>query len=290
MKRLLLTGAGGFAGSHIAEYMAEATDWDIVPVPFIYRGLARQLGQVDYIIHAASLADVRASLEDPVETIQSNVNATLMMLEVARELRPKVFIQVSTNEVYGPTRNGLHREWDAIIPGSPYAASKAAQEAIAIAYWRSYHVPVVITNTQNLFGERQQSNKLIPTCVSKITKGEPVQVVSGAHYWLHARDHAAALLFLLRGQPGRYPATVPDRFHIRGEDELSNHRVALLVAEALGLPLRVEMNGESTQPGHDGSYALDNSKLRDLGWRSSLTVEESIKRVALSFAAEQLAA
>lgn len=282
--RLLLTGAGGFVGSHIAEYMAEATDWEIVPVPFIHRGLARQIGHIDYIIHAAALADVRTSLEEPGETIQLNVNATLDMLEMARQLRPRAFIQISTNEVYGPACQGLHGEWSPIVPGSPYAASKAAQEAIAIAYWRSYHVPVVITNTQNLFGERQQPNKLIPTCVRKVMSGEPVALAAGSNYWLHARDHAAALLFLLRGQPALYPAERPDRFNIRGDQELTNERIAELVADALGLPLHCLSTGKSDQPGHDASYALDSKKLSGLGWHPVLPVEESIRRTALSFA------
>ncbi len=99
------------------------------------------------------------------------------MLEYAREVQPRVFIQVSTDEVYGAAPPGYsHKEWDPVVPSNPYSASKAAQEAIAIAYWRTFGVPLVLTNTMNNFGERQHREKYLPIVVRNLLAGRQVPV------------------------------------------------------------------------------------------------------------------
>jgi dTDP-glucose 4,6-dehydratase len=208
MTRLLLSGAGGFAGHHFLEHVLANTDWDVIATDsFRHRGTTDRIVQVtggvprnsggyhrpwrervtvlthdltapfseqamariggaeglDYLIGMASQSHVDRSITDPVEFCENNFAVALNTLELARQLRPKAVVMISTDEVYGPCPPGYgHREWAPILPSNPYAASKAAQEAVSISYWRTYGVPVVITNTMNLVGERQHPEKFVP--------------------------------------------------------------------------------------------------------------------------------
>lgn len=317
MTHLLLTGIAGFAGSHALEHVLANTDWQVTGLAsFRHRGdplrlvnadparvrifyadirsdlsprLVDQIGPVDYVWHLAAESHVDRSIDEPRHFIENNVGATLTVLEYARLVKPRVVIQVSTDEVYGPAPVGHdHAEWSPILPSNPYSASKAAQEAAAIAYWRTYAVPVVITNTMNLFGERQDAEKFIPMCIGRILAGQAVTVHGqpdriGSRFYLHARNHADALLWLTRNrQPARYQegeADRPDRFHVRGEREIDNLEMAGLIARMLGRPLRHEfVDFHAARPGHDRRYALDDAKLRDLGWVPPFSLEQSLAR------------
>lgn len=319
--RVLLTGSAGFIGSHIVEHLLENTDWDIVGLDsFRHRGdparvhpgldyrrysvvcadlgaplgrLEAQIGEIDYIINCASESHVDRSITDPVPFVQNNVNLTLNMLEYARRVKPKVFIQISTDEVYGPAVEEDHAEWSTILPSNPYSASKAAQEAIAISYWRTYGVPVVITNTMNNFGERQDAEKFVPLCISKIVRGETVQIHTGpdgepgSRFYLHARNHADALLFLLQNcdVPGVSDCAMwpnsdrPWRFNIVGDVEMDNLSLARMIAKFVGRNLDYELvDFHSSRPGHDPRYALDGTKLAVFGWRAPVVFEDSLRK------------
>jgi len=197
---LLITGAGGSIGCHTLKHALNNTNWNIVSLDsFRHRGmtdrievmlqahpefrrrvrvyahdltspisglLASKIGEVDHIINMASLSDVHDSILHPVGFIQNNVNVILAMLEYARAVKPRTFLQISSDEVYGPTDGkSFHKEWDPIVPSNPYSASKAAQEAISIAYWRTYNVPLMIVNLMNNFGEMQSpaQRAMLPT-------------------------------------------------------------------------------------------------------------------------------
>jgi len=124
------------------------------------------------------------------------------MLELAREVKPRLFLQFSTDESFGVAPEGFnHTEWSPHIPSNPYAASKAAQEDIAISYWRTYGVPVVITNTMNIFSETQDWEKYIPLCVNKILNNEEITIHSypgatkaGSRFYIHANSVAENVL------------------------------------------------------------------------------------------------
>jgi dTDP-glucose 4,6-dehydratase len=321
-KRLLLTGIGGSIGCHTLCHLLHNTDWEIVGIDsFRHKGLtdrveeilrvhdswrsrvqvfthdltapisgilARRIGPIDYIINMASLSDVGASIENPAPFIVNNVQLVVNVLEFARQCKPAVFIQISTDEVYGPSGgNEEHVEWDTILPSNPYAASKAAQEAIAISYWRSYGVPLIITNTMNAFGEMQQSSKFPAIVQRKVTRGEVVTIhgnaqTIGSRYYIHSRNFADALWFLLEttkpyihkdGEIDR-----PDRYNIAGDKRINNLDLALLIAELLGKPLQYELEDfHSARPGHDRHYGLAGSKLAKLGWRPPVSFEDSLK-------------
>lgn len=320
--KVLLTGIAGFIGSHILQHILENTDWDVVGVAsWKHKGTPeriqqvlrknkewedrvtiithdlesrfpertkKRIGQCDYIINAAANSHVDRSIEDPVPFIENNVAVILTMLEFAREYKPKVFLQVSTDEVYGVAPDGVnHPEWAPIVPSNPYSASKACQEAIAIAYWRSYGIPLIITNTMNNFGEMQDSEKYMAKVISMVFDGSTVPVhgsesVIGTRFYLHARNHADAILYLLKTTPTAYKdgeETRPDRYNIVGDTELNNLEVAQTIARLMHRDLKYELTDyHATRPGHDRRYALDGSKLKALGWVAPVPFEDSLRK------------
>ena len=321
--KILLTGIGGFVGSHILSHLLKNTDHEIIgiaswkhkglpgrilndinyqnnkhrvtvfthdlisPIP---QDIKEKIGYVDYILNVASDSHVDRSITDPVPFVQNNVNLVLNMLEFAREVKPKGFIQFSTDEIYGQAPKGVnHKEWSEIIPSNPYSGSKASQEAIAISYWRTYGVPLIITNTMNVFGERQDKEKFIPLCIDRINKGEEIQIhgypdgkTAGSRFYIHARNVASAITFIMsRVEPKMYPEVdKPERFNIVGEIEIDNLSLAQLIAKIENKELKYKLtNFHSSRPGHDCRYALDGKKLADLGWKPSVSFEESLRRV-----------
>ncbi len=324
MKRVLLTGVGGSIGSHTFAHIMKNTDWHVVGTDsFRHKGWVdrvkvmtddhpewaerltvithdliapfsemtkKKIGHIDYIISMASLSDVEASIVSPAEFIQNNVTLAINMLEYAREIKPEAFIQISTDEVYGATtQNEAHPEWSPIVPSNPYSASKACQEAIAISYWRTYNVPVVITNTMNNFGEMQQGSKY-PAMLQKWIENDETVIIHGkegdigTRYYIHSRNKADALLYILKNLPPHMhePGAVdkPDRYNIVGDKQLSNLELAQTIAKLMGKELKYELvDFHSTRPGHDPHYGLDGTKLAKLGWKSPVSFEDSLKSV-----------
>lgn len=236
--RVLLTGAGGFVGSHILEELLTATDWHVVSidsltrhngsadnvvdamlatqagsahsrvthithdltVPFS-RAQVKRIGEIHYIINVASLCQVDASIANPRDFISNNVGLQLTMLELTRELKPLRFIHMSTDEVYGP---GDPQSTTDHRPSSPYAASKAAQEDISRAYSRTYVLPLTIVNSANMFGERQSQLAFIPRVVDWIKNGETIPVhyagdKPGGRHYTYVRNVAERIVRLLIG-------------------------------------------------------------------------------------------
>jgi len=254
--------------------------------------MVKKIGPIDYIINMASLSDVYDSIQNPVPFVKNNVDLVLNMLEYARVAKPTAFVQISTDEVYGPT-DGVNKfkEWSPILPSNPYAASKACQEAIAISYWRTYNVPVIITNTMNNFSEMQQGSKFPAMIQKKIEAGETITIHGsktdmGSRSYIHSRNFADAVLFILKNCPPylHTPDTVdmPDRYNIAGDRQLNNLELAQLIANLMGKELKYELeDSQFTRPGHDKHYGLDDTKLREKGWKSPVPFEESLKQTIL---------
>lgn len=247
-------------------------------------------GGMDYVVTMAGESDVNDSIENPVRFIRSNTEIILNVLEVARAVQPKVVVVISTNEVYGPMLAGQSaKEWAPIFPGSPYAASKAAQEAVAFSYWRTYGVPVVIVNCMNLIGERQGTSKFLPQLISKISLGETVSVFGrpgtvGTRNFLHARNLADGVLHLLARSPAMHPSfggssSRPDRYNVAGPDLLTNLELALMVASVTRTKLDYELvDFQSARPGHEPHYSLDGAKMAATGWKPPVPFGESLAR------------
>lgn len=326
-KRVLLTGISGSIGCHFLAHILHNTDWDIVGVAsFRHKGwsdkivevtndnpdanerltmithdlvgpfsplIKKQIGHIDYIINLASLSDVEASIHDPVLFIQNNIWTTLNLLEYAREVKPLAFIQFSTDEVFGPTDGKFgYKEWDAQIPSNPYAASKSCQESIAIAYWRTYNVPVIITHTMNNFGEMQQHNKF-PVMIQKaIEAGEEITIHGesngeiGSRSYIHSRNVADAVLFILNNtKPTLHQPLAldrPDCYNISGDKQLTNLELAQIIANLMGKELKYKIiDSHSARPGHDPHYGLNDDKLKSLGWKPPMPFEESLKNTII---------
>lgn len=324
-KVCMITGVGGSVGMHVLDHVMINTDWTVIGIdsyrhkghfdrvsqtldhnpewrkrftsvtydltaPFTQRQIDH-MGKVDYIINLASLADVWDSVDDPVPFVKNNVDIVLNMLEYARVVKPEAFIQFSTDEVYGPTRvDQAHPEWATLLPSNPYSASKAAQEVIAISYWRSYNVPVIITNTMNNFSEAQGPSKYPVIIQKKLQNDEEVEVhvasdgQIGTRYYIHSRNAADALLFILNETtPYLHKAGEidrPDRYNIVGSKQVNNLELAKTIARLMDKPLKYKfVDFHSKQPGHDTNYGLDGKKLLDMGWRSPTDFETSLKKV-----------
>lgn len=252
---------------------------------------------IDLIINMASESAVERSTDNPVACLRNNYEIAINMLEFARRCKGlQQFIHISTDEVYGEASpNGSHVEWDVIMPSNPYAASKAAQEALAIAYWRTYNLPVVITNTMNMIGERQDKEKFLPKIIQKISLGEEMPIYAdspkniGTRVYLHAKNMASAIVFLSDKEPMTYRSSIdsgnshqarPDRYNVCGDTELNNLEMAQLVAKIMGKELNYRLiPSESARPGYDRRYMLDGSKLRNMGWQPPISFRESLEKI-----------
>jgi dTDP-glucose 4,6-dehydratase len=252
---------------------------------------------IDLIINMASESAVERSTQDPVSCLRNNYELAINMLEFARKCPYlKQFIHISTDEVYGEAAPGTsHVEWDSIVPSNPYAASKAAQEALAIAYWRTYNLPIVITNIMNIIGERQDPEKFLPKIIQKIMLGEEVPIYAdspdsiGTRVYLHAKNVASALVFLANREPLTYKkacenqghTTVrPDRYNICGDVEINNLEMAQLVAHIMNKKLSYKLvKSESARPGYDRRYMLNGKKILDLGWKPNMSFHESVEQI-----------
>lgn len=330
-KKVLLTGASGFFGSHLLRHLLIRTDWEFVCIaswkhkgtperianalqPFIHSTGAKvgidssrvriithdlvsplteqtifSLGKIDYILNIASNSHVDRSIDHPEEFVIGNTLLAFNMLELSKKLNPEAFLQFSTDEVYGVAPVGVnHKEWSSILPSNPYSASKACQEAIAISYWRTYGVPLIITNTMNLFGETQDPEKYIARLIKKIYNGDTVTVHGregniGSRFYLHARNGADAVLFIILNLPPKLYSggehLMPDRYNIVGDLEIDNLELAKKVASMMGKELKYELvDFHAARSGHDRRYALDGSKLRDLGWKAPVEFDYSLQK------------
>ena len=312
--KVLITGGAGFIGHHLAEHILKNTDWEVVVLDKlnyascgfdrlreisvfddkrvniltsdfsnpIEIGLEQEIGQIDYILHLGAETHVDRSIDDPEPFVMSNVVGTMHILNFARRQKDlKKMIYFSTDEVFGAAPKGVfYKEWDRYKSGNPYSASKAGGEELCLAYVNTYKVPVLITHTMNVFGERQHPEKFIPSTIKKILNGEDVIIHSnssktkaGSRFYIHARNVASAMLFLSQhGQVG-------DKYNIVGEKEVDNLEMAEFIASTLGKKLKhVMVDFHSSRPGHDLRYALDGTKMKELGWRLPITFEKSLIR------------
>jgi len=314
-KRILLTGGAGFIGHHFVEGLLKETSWEIVVldrldisgnlerlrdieiwekekhrVKFLWWDLKaplndfikKDIGKVDHIWHLAASSHVDRSIEDPLSFVMDNVVGTCNLLGYARTLKNlKLFIYFSTDEVFGPAPEGInYKEWNRYKSGNPYAATKAGAEELCVAFENTYKLPIIITHTMNVFGERQHPEKFIPLVIKRVLSGDKVLIhsnkaktKSGSRFWIHARNVYKTLLFLTENyQSG-------DKYNIVGEKEVSNLEMAQFIAKVIEKPLKYEMiDFHSSRPGHDLRYALDGTKLKKMGFRYPKTFEQSLEK------------
>jgi len=325
-KRALITGGAGFIAHHLVSQILKNTDWEVVTldrldfsgnlnrlhdvlqdfspadrarVKVVYHDLkaavnpliAADIGKVDYVLHLAAGSHVDRSIEFPLEFVMDNVVATCNILDYARGLdHLERFVYFGTDEVFGPAPDGiLYEENDRYNSTNPYSASKAGGEELAVAFQNTYNMPIYITHTMNVFGQRQHPEKYIPMCIKRVRDGEtitihsdPTKTIPGSRHYIHAEDVSDALLFLLK-QPTieetNWGGAKCPKFNIVGARELNNLELAQMIALAQDKDLKYELvDFHSARPGHDLRYALSGEKMKQMGWEPK-PIEERVREV-----------
>jgi dTDP-glucose 4,6-dehydratase len=328
-KTVLVTGGAGFIAHHVIENLLKNTDWNIVSldrldfsgnlnrladmmsdfdvetrkrVKVVFHDLraelnpmiARELGDVNYVLHLAAGSHVDRSIEFPMEFVLDNVVGTCNILNYSRTL-PNLerFIYFSTDEIFGTAPVGVnYAERDRYNSTNPYSATKAGGEELAVAFENTYKMPIYITHTMNVFGERQHPEKYIPMCIRKVNDGDVITVhsdstrtIAGSRHYIHAADVADAMLFLLNLDPAKvnqrdYGDAKCPKFNLVGKEEIDNLSLAKIIADAQGKELKYEMvDFHSSRPGHDLRYALSGDYMRELGWEPKHTLTQRIGEV-----------
>lgn len=327
-QRVLLTGGAGFIAHHVVDHILRTTDWQIVcldrldfsgnlnrlheilqskapeikrRVKIVYHDLkaeinpmiAERIGAIDIVLHLAAGSHVDRSIQFPMEFVMDNVVGTVNLLNWARTLpNLKRFVYFSTDEVFGPAPPGVsYSERDRYNATNPYSASKAAAEEMCVAYENTYALPIVITHTMNVFGERQHPEKFIPLCIQRIRDGEtvtihanPERTKAGSRHYIHAADVAEGLMFVLSIDPTRldrdYGGAKCAKFNLVGPEETDNLTLAQMIAAAQGRELKYDLvDFHSQRPGHDLRYAISGDYLRSLGWEPRVRLSERIAQV-----------
>lgn len=326
-KRILITGGGGFIAHHLINQVLIRTDWEVVTldrldysgnlnrlhdllqerspaerkrVRTIFHDLKAELnpqivadiGPVEYVAHLAAGSHVDRSIERPMEFVMDNVVGTCNILEFAKKQNNlERFIYFSTDEVFGPAPN-IYKfdEYDRYNSTNPYSASKAGGEELCVAFQNTYKMPIYITHTMNVFGQRQHPEKFIPLCIRRARDGDVVTIhadetktIPGSRHYIHAEDVADATLFLLNHsltlKAENDQGIKCPKYNICGATELNNLELAQMIAAAQGKELKYEfMDFHSSRPGHDLRYALSGNRMASLGWTPQ-PVEDRINEV-----------
>jgi len=298
---ILVTGGCGFIGTNFVRHMLERHDYNIVNLDKLtyagnlenlediasdgkytfVRGDIASMGDVeavfersiDIVVNFAAESHVDRSIMDPDAFIRTNVNGTFNLLELARKKGVGRFAQISTDEVYGSLGDsGAFREDTPLSPNSPYSASKTAADILAMAYFKTYGMPVVITRCSNNYGPYQFPEKLIPLITLNAMSGKPLPVYGDGRQirdWLYVGDHCEAIWEIVqRGTPG-------ETYCIGGNNQPTNIEIVQTICALLdeflpdspNTPHSGLIRHVTDRPGHDRRYAMNINKIqRELGW------------------------
>lgn len=316
MSVILITGAAGFIGSHLARFILENTDMTVVGLDRLDeagdqkrlaplrekhgRRLAvvwhdlraiinperlRQFGSFKWVAHLAAGSHVDRSLLDPTGFVLDNVLGTAHLLEYVRQHQPlcEKALYFGTDEIFGPAPEGVvydeHSRWE---PENVYASTKAGGEALCPAYAHQFGLPLVVSHCSNAYGPLQDREKFIPLCHGKVTRGELVQIHArdgkiSSRLYVHVDDVSRAVLTILE-KGGIIHDPTSGRYNIVASQELSNLLVAEMIADVVGKPLRHELvERPAGRPKPDMRYALSGKKLEALGWEATVPFEVGLR-------------
>ncbi len=301
---VLVTGGCGFIGSNLVRWLLrERPGWRVANLDKLtYAGNAESLADLraepryrfvkgdicdgdlvrrlfaeerfGAVMHLAAESHVDRSILAPDVFVETNVGGTQVLLEAARGAGGARFLHVSTDEVYGslgPT--GRFTEETPLAPSSPYSASKAGSDLLALAYARTFGLPVVVTRCCNNYGPYQFPEKLIPLMIANALRDQPLPVYGDGRNvrdWIHVEDHCAGLVAALeRGRPGEV-------YNLGAASERQNLDIVHGILDLLGKP-RSLVKFVVDRPGHDRRYAIDPSKARrELGWQARWRFEDGL--------------
>jgi len=301
--RILVTGGCGFIGSNFIRQMLSGHPYHIVnfdkltyagnlenlkdvednPNYTFVKGDIAEKGDVaqvfergiDVVINFAAESHVDRSIMDPDAFVKTNISGTFNLLEQARQKGVNRFIQISTDEVYGSLgKEGKFREDTPLAPNSPYSASKTSADLLAMAYYRTYGMPVVITRCSNNYGPYQFPEKLIPLMISNALHDKELPVYGDGmniRDWIHVTDHCDAIDTVLhKGEPGNV-------YNVGGENERANIEIVKLILGVLGKPESL-IKYVKDRPGHDRRYAIDSTKIKNLlGFQPKMSFKKGME-------------
>ena len=328
MKKVLITGGAGFIAHHIIAHILKNTDWEIVTLDrldisgnlnrlheilnqlsiqekrrlkIVFHDLkaeinsqiSSQIGKPDIILHLAAASHVDRSIVYPMEFVQDNVIGTVNLLDFSRTLKNlERFVYFSTDEIFGNAPTGVsYKEYDRYNSTNPYSASKAAAEEFCVAYENTYKLPIYITHTMNVFGERQHPEKFIPMVIQRVRDAQKVFVHSneektkaGSRHYIHAEDVADGLMFILNlknyKHKGDFGNASCPKFNLVGPEEIDNLSLAQSIAKIQSKELIYELiDNHSSRPGHDLRYSLSPELLKTLGWEPKIKLSIRIEEV-----------
>ena len=302
LQRLLVAGAAGFIGSNFVRHLRKTRpEVDITVLDKLtYAGNLANLKEfegspgyrfvhgdicdpdlvntlaegVDAIVNFAAETHVDRSLMDPFAFIETDVRGTAVLCEAARRYGHEAFLLVSTDEVYGHVSDGRSRESDAFRPRSPYSASKAGGEHVAQAYAESFGLPLLVTRGSNNYGPYQYPEKLVPVLITNAIDDMKLPLYndgSAVRDFIFVDDHCRAIDMLLHEAP------IGGVYNIGTGMETTGLQVAEAVLEIMGKP-RSLIEFVADRPGHDYRYALDISRITELGWEPQVTFAEGLER------------
>ena len=319
-KRILVTGGAGFIGHCLIASLLDETEAEIVCLDRLdtsgnlnrlaevleerpgtatrlkvvwhdlkaplNESIRHTIGRIHYVLHLAAGSHVDRSIKYPLEFVMDNVVGTCNLLDYAREYLSdslELFLYFSTDEIFGPAPEGVfYGEDDRYRAGNPYAASKAGAEELCVSFENTYRMPIIITHTMNVFGQRQHPEKFIPLVIQSVRDNIEVPIHSnpdctqaGKRHYIHSLDVAHAVQFLI-GDVARSG----QKYNIVGQEELDNLQLAQMIADIMGRKLRYKMvDFHSSRPGHDLRYALSGEKMKNLGFIQHKRIGERLAEV-----------
>jgi len=328
MKNILITGGAGFIAHHIIWHIIKNTDWNITTIDrldlsgnlnrlddilkefsnkdkkrlkIVFHDLKAEInsqikseiGKPDIILHLAAASHVDRSIKYPMEFVNDNVVGTVNLLNFAKENNKiEKFVYFSTDEIFGNAPDGVsYKEYDRYNSTNPYSASKAAAEEFCVAYENTYKMPIFITHTMNVFGERQHPEKFIPMVIKRVRDEEKVLIHSnnektkaGSRHYIHAQDVADGIMFILNlknyQHKGDFGNAKCPKFNLVGPEEIDNLTLAQMIAKVQKKKLVYELiDNHSSRPGHDLRYSLSPGLLKKLGWEPKIKLSKRIEEV-----------
>jgi dTDP-glucose 4,6-dehydratase len=297
---ILVTGGAGFIGSNYVRWALENSDATITTLDALtYAGREQNLSGVnsdrhrfikgditdgkvvepevkaaDIVVNFAAESHVDRAIEESRRFVETNIRGTQVLLQAAQKHGVDRFIQISTDEVYGEIREGRFSESDRLNPRNPYAATKAGADHLALSFYETHRVPVIVTRSANNYGPCQHEEKFIPKLIGSANRGENLPIYgdgSNVREWTYVLDNCRAIERVIQ------EGNVGEIYNIGSGVEMKNKEVAKLIANSVVGDESI-LEYVEDRPGHDQRYALNSSKVRDLGWKPAYSFEDGMKQ------------
>ncbi|MEA3305284.1 MAG: dTDP-glucose 4,6-dehydratase [Candidatus Omnitrophota bacterium] len=301
-KRILVTGGAGFIGSNFIRYiLRKYPEYEVVNLDKLtYCGNMEDLRDVqndprysfikgdiedaaavkgamkdcDAVVNFAAESHVDRSINNPDRFIKTNVHGTLTLLKTAKNNEISRFLQISTDEVYGSIEKGNFSEESVLNSRSPYSASKAGGDLLALSFYATHKLPVLITRSSNNFGPYQYPEKIIPLFITNALEGKKLPIYAdgmNVRDWLYVLDNCAAIdIVLHKGEIGEI-------YNVGGDCEITNIELTRKILKYMGKSEEL-IQFVKDRPGHDKRYSLDSSKLKALGWKPRHDFETALRK------------